>query len=305
MKNLESMDIKLNQFNSNDIKTLLDFYSTFSDRKELVKWVRSIPKSTPKIQKAGNEDSQIAVIIPTPTLLHPLAINCQNNIFNDLNIIFSIDNSVLFNLSHSYNHGAKVLSKEPNVEWVIFSNVDMFQIDQPTILQNELTKLNGQVKLSYAKEDGSHSYQVRIGEYTYLRKILFNLFGKTRKIRSNLENKFSIHMNAEDVRSFFFRNFVTNAKNLLNFGDFFIFSIDLLKNFHYEPFDEMYLNGMEDIDLSLRLFSELTKDEIVGINYRIGSMESGVRGRGLERIFRSIPSLAYFNEKLENIKYKW
>lgn len=300
MKNTLSENLNLNLFMTEDVNKLIDFYGLFSDRRELITWVENIPKSTPKILTMGNAESDVAVVIPTPTLLHPLAINCQNNIFNNMKIIFSIDNSILFNLSHSYNEGAKVLSRDQTVKWVVFSNVDMIKIDLSSVLQEELYKLNSKVKFCYAKEDTSHSYQVRIGEYTYLRKVAFNLSGKTRRIRANLEDKFSIHLNAEDNRQVFTRNFVTNTKSVLNYGDFFIFSIDLLKTFNYEPFDEMYLNGMEDIDLSLRLVTELNPDEINGINYRIGSMESGVRGRSIGRVFRSIPSIAYFNDKLEN-----
>ena len=58
---------------------------------------------------------------------------------------------------------------------------------------------------------------------------------------------------------------------------------------------------MEDIDLSFRLFQDLDSDQLKAIDYKIGSMESGVRGRDLKRMLRSIPSLAYFNEKMEKI----
>ena len=165
----------------------------------------------------------------------------------------------------------------------------------------ELNKINEDVRFCFAKEGGSHSYSIRIGEYTRPREIIFSLLGKTRKLRKMLENKFSIHMNSEDNRHFLTRRFVSNNNNLINFGDFFILSIDLLRDYNYTPFDETYLNGMEDIDLSFMLFQDLDNDQMKAIDYRIGSMKSGIRGRSPERTFRNIPSFAYFNEKMEKI----
>ncbi|MCL4480184.1 MAG: hypothetical protein M1113_01710, partial [Candidatus Thermoplasmatota archaeon] len=201
----------------------------------------------------------------------------------------------------SYNMGSLSLSHDQNIRWVIFSNVDMIKIDPSDKLVEELNNINEDVKFCYAKEGGSHSYSIRIGEYTRTRDIIFSLSGKTRKLRKMLEDKFSIHINSEDNRHFLTRTFVSNNKNLINFGDFFILSVDLLKYYNYTPFDETYLNGMEDIDLSFRLSQDLDNDQIMAIDYRIGSMKSGVRGRRPERLFQNIPSIAYFNEKMEKI----
>lgn len=289
------------KFMSDDVNEIVNFYDSFSCREELIEWNKNVPKSSPRVNIFGNQESEVAVVIPTPATDHPLALNCRIDVFKELKLIFSVDNSILFNLSRSYNIGGKSLSHDQNIKWVIFSNVDMIRIDLSNKISKELSKLNDSVKFCYASENGSHSYRMRIGEYTYLRKVAFNLPGKTRRLRSALENKFSIHLNAEDDKHLLTRRFVTNDKSLINFGDFFIFSVDLLKQYNFTPFDESYLNGMEDVDLSLRLFQDLDKDQLKEIDYNIGSMESGVRGRDLKRVLRSIPSLAYFNEKMENI----
>ena len=289
----------IDKFMSDNIDVLKEFYENFQGREDLIKWVNNFPKSTPKIAEEGNSDSEIAVIIPTPSVDHPLAINCQNSIFNGLKIIFTVDSSKVFNLARSYNQGAKILSANKNIKWVIFSNVDMIRLESPKKLIMELQNVADNIKFCYAKEGDSHSSSWRIGEYTYLRKLVFSFLGKNRRLKANLENKFSIHINVEDNRHKLTRNFVSNIKNILNFGDFFIFSIDLLKKYNYAPFDELFLNGMEDIDLSLRLYSDLNQGEFKAINYSIGSMESGIRGRDIIRDFRNIPSIAYFNEKQE------
>ena len=289
------------KFMSDDLKDIVDFYNLFSDRKELIKWIQSVPKSSPRVNIFGSQESEIAVVIPTPTIDHPLALNCQNVTFKGLKVVFSVDSSIFFNLSRSYNIGSRSLLNDQNIRWVIFSNVDMIKIDPPDKLAEELNKINEDVRFCFAKEGGSHSYSIRIGEYTRPREIIFSLLGKTRKLRKMLENKFSIHMNSEDNRHFLTRRFVSNNNNLINFGDFFILSIDLLRDYNHTPFDETYLNGMEDIDLSFMLFQDLDNDQMKAIDYRIGSMKSGIRGRSPERTFRNIPSFAYFNEKMEKI----
>jgi hypothetical protein len=285
---------------SSNIHEILEFYDSFIDRHELTEWIKDVPKSHPKLEEVGNLDSEIIVVIPTPSIEHKLSRNCQNAIFKGLKIVFSIDNSIYFNLSRSYNYGAKLLSNKKGIRWVIFSNVDMTLIDSPDKLMNELDDMTGEPSFCYAKGEGSHSYPIRVGEYTKLRNIAFNTTGKIRRIRATLERKYLIHINAEEEGNYFARKFVRRDKSMLNFGDFFIFSNDLLKRYNYEPFDERYLNGMEDIDLSMRLYNDLKQNSIRSIDYRIGSMKSAVRGRGIIRTFRNIPSLAYFNEKFED-----
>lgn len=295
------IEANFDKFMSDDIKEIVNFYDSFSSREQLIEWIKELPKSSPAVNIIGNQESEVAVVIPTPAIDHPLALKCRDDVFEGLKLYFSVDHSSLFNLSRSYNIGGKSLSHDKNIRWVIFSNVDMIRIDPSKKISKELSKLNDRVKFCYAREDGSHSYRVRIGEYTYLRKAIFNLLGKPRKLRSDLEKKFSIHLNAEDDRHWLTRRFVTNDRSLMNFGDFFIFSFDLLKQYNFMPFDESYLNGMEDIDLSLRLFQDLDSDQMKAIDYRVDSMESGVRGRDLKRVIRSIPNLAYFNEKIERL----
>jgi len=290
-----------NKFMSGNTEDILKFYDSFSDRSELIRWAHHLPKSTPTVSIFCDQESEIAVVIPTPSTDHPLALNCRNKVFKGFKIVFSVDNSNLFNLSRSYNTGSLSLKHDQNIRWVIFSNVDMLEKDPPDKLVEELNRINGDVKFCYAREDGSHSYSLRIGEYTYLRNVAFALSGRTRRTRKMLDDKFSIHINAEDNRHFFTRRFVSNYKEIINFGDFFIFSVDLLKDYNYAPFDENYLNGMEDIDLSFRIFEDLGVGQMAAINYSIGSMESGIRGRSLARVLRSIPSVAYFNEKMEKI----
>ena len=296
---VEMPESVFDKFMSKNPEEIVKFYDLFSDRNELIQWIKSVPKSSPLVNFSGDRESEIAVVIPTPTVNHPLALNCQNDVFKGLKLIFSVDNSPLFNLSRSYNIGGKALVHDQNIRWVIFSNVDMIRIEQSTKIASELNKLKNGIKFCYAKEDGSHSYRIRIGEYTILRRAAFRLSGNTRRLRTSLENKFSIHLNAEEQKHLLTRSFVTNKKSILNFGDFFIFSVDLLKQYRFMPFDETYLNGMEDIDLSFKLLHDLDNDQVKGIDYRIGSMESGVRGRDLNRVLRSIPSLAYFNEIME------
>ncbi|WP_084272640.1 glycosyltransferase family 2 protein [Picrophilus oshimae] len=96
-----------------------------------------------------------------------------------------------------------------------------------------------------------------------------------------------------------FINGIRSEYQIINVGDFSIFSKALLKQLNYKPWDDTYIHGYEDIDLSLRLLKEGIYNSASFLNYDIGSMESATAGRSKLRSLRDIANKAYFNLKFK------
>ena len=86
---VEMPESVFDKFMSKNPEEIVKFYDLFSDRNELIRWIKSVPKSSPLVNFSGDRESEIAVVIPTPTINHPLALNCQNDVFKGLKLIFS------------------------------------------------------------------------------------------------------------------------------------------------------------------------------------------------------------------------
>lgn len=90
------------------------------------------------------------------------------------------------------------------------------------------------------------------------------------------------------------------ATSFVGIRSFVIFSTIYLKNkMGGRPYDEVYINEHEDLDLSFRIF--LNRARIFGINYRIGSETGSSLGMTSARGFRQVCGRAYFNYKYEKI----
>ena len=61
-------------------------------------------------------------------------------------------------------------------------------------------------------------------------------------------------------------------------------------------FDEIYINGMEDIDLSMRINKDFSQN-VNFINYEINSLSGTTIGVGEFRVLRDILNKLYFQEK--------
>ncbi|MEM3191795.1 MAG: hypothetical protein QW292_06845 [Candidatus Parvarchaeota archaeon] len=84
-----------------------------------------------------------------------------------------------------------------------------------------------------------------------------------------------------------------------NVGAVAIFSGKFAKENNGSIFDETYINGIEDVDFSLRATN--SKVELFTINYRIGTyIGATLGGFTSNRTLREIANLAYFNYKISN-----
>jgi len=92
-----------------------------------------------------------------------------------------------------------------------------------------------------------------------------------------------------------FKKIVSQA--LFNMGDFGIFSSNFLNNYikRPQPFDTDFINGYEDIDLSLRL--QLGGYKLEKVSFKIASYAGMSLGGGEARIAKAVFYMALFNKK--------
>ena len=290
-------------YNSNTKEDFFRFYSFFKDRTELINWMKNRKKSLPSIIDVPGDDKYV-VVIPTIDSMGSYASNCKLNLFNGLHIIFvESGHDAYFNYAHNLNLGFREAMKF-HPDWVIFSNDDMYSIDKVSVLKNQLTSFQVETPdVVYTNPAGKyHSYMVNIGESSFIRKLAFKMV-KNLRYKIELERNFSKLLSLKYfayASTFPYSLLLRYSKPIINIGSFGVFSYDYIKAKGGSLFDETYINGYEDLDLSLRL--RMDNSANVGfIKYRIEDIIGGSLGKHSSvRTYRSLMNLAYFNQKLEN-----
>ena len=295
------VDYKNNYFTSNDPNKIIEFYDGFEDRDQLTNWMKERPTGVTNIFEVEGSN-EIIVVIPTADFNGKYARECRENIFKGLHIIFVESGEVpdpYFNYAHSCNVGIKK-AMEYNAKWIVVSNDDEIYIDSVDILKQELLKLDvNSFDFALCSQGKYHTIPSRITIPRYFRKIIFMILNHRGfyKERLYLENKFLIYKFPETENYFFGKHFFRKVgKEFFNFGTFIAFNAKFLKLVLPFVFDECYINGFEDHDLSYSLFDRGCRFSF--INYKIGDVIGGTIGLGPERALRDIANLAYFNEKL-------
>lgn len=117
---------------------------------------------------------------------------------------------------------------------------------------------------------------------------------------NRLFRKFQVHYHALPPQSGIVDILFKNKIYCHNPGSFGIFNSELIEKIGRAIFNEMYVNGMEDIDLALRL--RKMKVNTAFINYKIGEEEGASLG-SLEikspRAWRHRWNQIYLNYKVE------
>lgn len=296
------MNILNRQFMSKRAKDVIDFYENFSDVDGLIRWMRTRPSSTSTIIKAeGNKD--VVVVIPTRDAKGIYAKHCKNVVFKDQQIIF-IENSkgddLFFNYAKSVNLGIREALKF-SPDWIVVCNDDVFKIDEISILTEGLSKIDkDQIDVVFTTPPGKfHSYKRTLAMLSNMGRSFYLLSGTINRNFLRLKRKFGCSYN---VGSPYFP-FSLRYKNIFTFtltGTFSIFSSEYLRTMNGNIFDETYINGYEDVDLSISLLTDDSKS--THVNYKIGDMSGSSLGRDKSRFLRDISNLAYFNHKIRSGK---
>jgi len=306
------MDYRNNLFTSNDPKKIIEFYDGFENCDELVEWMRERPKGASYIHEVEG-DKDIIVVIPTADFNGKYARECRENIFKGLHMIFVESGEIpdpYFNVAYNVNVGIKRALKY-NPKWIVLSADDMYKIDEIENLRENLNGLdNPNVDVVFTAPSKYHSTPSILGvprsiffhatrifsrfskivNITYLtlkilRRFNYMIYIARTNFKVNVVNRFL---------SFLFLRPVKHFTNILSFG---IFSSEFVRECKGEVFDEVYINEMEDTDLSIRLTSTNKKSAV--IDFKIGEYVGSSLGTGLMRRIRTIPGLSYFSHKVQ------
>ncbi len=301
------VDYRNNYFISDDPNKIIEVYNGFDNSDELIQWLKERPKGVANIHEVEG-DKDIIVVIPTADFNGKYARECRDNIFKGLHIIFVESGEVpdpYFNYAHNCNVGIKK-AMEYSPKWIIVSNDDMYKIDDVDVLTRELSSINHDVIMSvFAVPSRYHSLDAFIGRrrlfLTEIASYLFFLKVKKLpywKIKRRIQKKYNYAISWRHGvgssslprilrrRSYFFK--LTSS--------FAILSSNFCKN-RIDIFNETYVNGYEDWELSL----ELSRLKWTSINYRIGDYIGTSMGIGLRRDSRDLANLFYLDKRVDEI----
>ncbi|WP_338602450.1 hypothetical protein V6M85_02235 [Sulfolobus tengchongensis] len=329
-------------FYSDNPNDVLHFYNFFESAEDLIEWMRSRPRAEVKIKEVEG-DTSIIIVIPTANVNGIYAKN-DIEIYKGLHIIFCESSGRYFNYAHSINICVKEAMKY-DPEWILFSNDDMYKVDEPYVLKNELQQLNYKKVLAVLPIDKQYRFnynEIRVLRPSIIKGYRNFSFGmlsllydnlirrRNTKININLILLLSIaqiHYNnilrkfnlpfvdlriAENRKiTFKIRNMMEKIFNeyinsfyIKKFGDFGGFSRAFLQTRNGIIFDETYINGVENYDLSFELMLENVPINI--IKYRKGSYKgrslgTGITQKGVSRSIRQFANYIYFSYKYLNI----
>ena len=304
------MDYKNGYFRSNKLEKIIEFYNSFENRSQLIEWMRELPKGSTKIHEIGG-DGDIVVVIPTANFNGKYAKECVNNIFKGLHMIFIESGEPpdpYFNYAHNVNLGLQ-LALENKPKWVIISNDDMFKIDDISNLSKLLNEINNESHIILARKNGSYS-----SYYSFVSSL--NVIGKFLKVISWIVplkshtfsisslyflKKFDIRIIGISKNEKKLKRIITNKNmKIMNINNFSIFGYEFFKQYDSKLFDENFINGYEDIDLTINLLEK--GNQINFVDYKIGDYSGKSLGTSLDRSAREIANLAYFNSKHPNLE---
>ncbi|MEM3830244.1 MAG: hypothetical protein QXP36_13680 [Conexivisphaerales archaeon] len=297
-------------FTSENPNDILKFYDTFSNRDELIQWMKERPKGRAEIIEVEG-DREIIVVIPTADFNGKYAKECRENIFKGLHMIFvesGFPKDPYFNYAHSCNVGIKK-AIEYNPKWIVISNDDMIKRDDVEKLINELSKLSHtKVNVVFTNPTKYHSAPGYVAKLNLLSSVAIKIVGFISTRISYISKVYSaakrLNSNIFLTRIIFGAGLQSKIANLLllknrtyfvNIGSFGIFSSKFIYDNLGSLYDEIYVNDREDIDLSIRI-KNLSYSFI---NYKIDEYIGQTLGAGSIRIIRTLPSLTYFSYKVD------
>ncbi|MEM3192282.1 MAG: hypothetical protein QW292_09370 [Candidatus Parvarchaeota archaeon] len=290
-------------FTSENPNDILKFYDTFSNRDELIQWMKERPKGRAEIIEVEG-DKEIIVVIPTADFNGRYAKECRENIFKGLHIIFvesGYPKDPYFNYAHNCNVGIKK-AMEYNPKWIVLSNDDMIKVDDPSVLINELKSINPSIiNAVFTDRSEYHSVPSRVTRARLIRKILFFLSGKRndRRERLKLEKKFKVRFLVANDKTLYGDIFFKPGQSFVQFTDFAILSSRFVAEHSFKILDDAFINGGEDVELSLSVFEDTSK--ITYICYRIGDNIGATMGNSKRghRALRDVVNEAYFSFLIE------
>ncbi len=313
-------------FQSPRTEDVLDFYRRLKDRDALVTWLKGWPRGRADLREADG-DRRVVVVIPTLDAQAPLAQRCREQLFRGLQIVFvESGRDPDFKFGHNVNAGIR-RAMEYAPDWVVVSNDDVTCLDPPSVLRGGLATLDPERTdaVFCRPRTPSQSWPVALGEPNELEFLTHRVAGVGRTI-IDLRRRFGVRLDLVPLlwpsaratpgrpyplRSRLMRlrwNYRLKYRFLLN-GSLAILSGRWLEREARlaagapSPFDEVFLNGWEDVELSLRLTKRA--ERCASIPYRIGHVGGASLGSGEPRLLRNVVNWAYLNLLLESAPLRY
>ena len=280
-------------FTSKNPEDVMKFYSYFNTPKQLIKWAKDRPRGRAKIYEI-NGDRNVVVVVPTADHNGKYADNCKK-LFKGQQIIFVESGKVndkLFNYSRNCNVGLNYAMRYKS-KWVVLSNDDMYKIDDVSKLVGELQEVdNTKFDAAFHINDQRIMYIVR---RTLLSRLAMKFSHEHRSI-GGLFDKFGVKYTFLNKRRplYMMATRIIYPKRLIKFAnilDFCAFSREFLKTQNKKVFDENFINGGEDFDVSLRI------RKLADISFRIGTYGARTFGGGAAVKLRRAVNRVYFFTK--------
>ena len=310
----EELDELNRLFTSKNPEDVIRFYDHFDTAEQLIEWMENRPSAQMKIFEIEG-DKDIVVVIPTADHNGELAKNCADKIFKGQQIIFVESNGPFFNYSRSSNFGIKY-SLKYGPEWIVLSNDDVDSSDDMNKLKLELSKIDKDDTslvlpnviltddtltmrrfplLNFAILVMSHKklYSDKLLYYLSVYSNFLRLLKKFNAIYTVVGNKKGVKIRNRLNKIIFYKK----IKSFMCVGYFQILNADFVRGQNCNVLDEVFINDFEDRDYSLRIPD--SRKRIV--DYEITPLEGGTKslGKTLDRDFRDVLNLTYFNFKLK------
>ena len=302
------MDYRNKLFTSNEPENIIEFYNGFENRDQLIQWMKERPKGVSYIHEVEG-DKDIIVVIPTADFNGKYAINCRENIFKGLHIVFveSGNGNYYFNYAHNCNVGI-MKAMEYHPKWVVVSNDDI-KTDR---IENLISILQTATENYYVPKN---AYSNTDSEVFNINKAIFTAYA-LYKLKKCGWGTFKIYIKIETNRIFngglilfcktqgmIYKLLKKYARTLSqpykNFADFGIFRAKVIGE-HY--FDERFINGHEDGELCTRLANNGINAQI--LNFPVQSLESAGNTLGkpgsIPRTLRDFSNLLLLSYILSN-----
>ena len=246
-------------WSDNNLTRVLKFYKELRDVSEMIKFSVGRKPAEIKIIRRGNLKSNIKFIIPTMDHNSQQCKMLGEN-YKNYEILFIESSGKLFNYSKSVNAGISEVLGDEKSEIIIISNDDIIMSSSGFQELKNLTQTEQSVYCLKPKEQNYSGESLEIAVPSTWAKLYEgfkaarNGFKYQADLISLLTRKKFNYARAFS-REFLSHNFLMiGSKSItgkfVNFADFGVFNISILRE---NRFDETFINGWEDWDLSYRL----------------------------------------------------
>ncbi|QKR01111.1 hypothetical protein GWK48_09940 [Metallosphaera tengchongensis] len=278
-------------FSSQDPVQVERLYSL--GRERILDWMKGRPRADLRIVEVEG-DQEVVVVIPTADSKGRRSREASR-IFHPLHVVLVESSGNFFNYASSVNAGIR-RAMDLSPRWVVVSNDDVHKVDGVKTLVDELSVATR--GLVMASPSSYHSYRVSLVKMSpsFLRGM--NVFGKVMRlppaeVYSYLTLKYGAQLGVKtlvviDSMLGPMKRVAGEVKDsFINAGSFMVLNRRIL---HERVLDETFINGYEDVLLSMKM-----RGDSEFIKFRIAEERGGSLGFGELRFLKSYVNEVYLN----------